>query len=110
MLKDENLPKKDTVKLNGHDYWSEYEQDATMKFLWTDSTAVNALWPNCTTEHVLMTRNTIKTSYEQNVQRPILCAKNVHTESFVNMTEPYTMTQKYNVPFNGWIVFTLILL
>lgn len=25
MLKDENLPKKDTVKLNGHDYWSEYE-------------------------------------------------------------------------------------
>lgn len=30
MLKDENLPKKDTVKLNGHDYWSEYEQDAPM--------------------------------------------------------------------------------
>lgn len=110
MLKDENLPKKDPVKLNGHDYWSEYEQDATMKFLWTDSTAVNALWLSCTTEHVLMTRNTIKMSNEQNVQRPILCAKNVHTQSFVNMTEPYTMTQKYNVPFNGWIVFTLILL
>lgn len=33
MLKDENLPKKDPVKVNGHDYWSEYEQDATMKFL-----------------------------------------------------------------------------
>lgn len=30
MLKDENLPKKDTVKLNGHDYWSEYEQYAPM--------------------------------------------------------------------------------
>lgn len=59
MLKDENLPKKDPVKLNGHDYWSEYEQDATMKFLWTDSTAVNALWLSCTTENVLMTRNTI---------------------------------------------------
>lgn len=28
MLKDRNLPKKDPVKLNGHDYWSEYEQDA----------------------------------------------------------------------------------
>lgn len=33
MLKDENLPKKDTVKLNGHDYWSKYIQNATMKCL-----------------------------------------------------------------------------